>query len=52
MDTPFLRAAFQVVLGGVIVLAVGIAIGVCRDDSDGASAGASDLRTDAAEPTR
>jgi erythrin-vacuolar iron transport family protein len=27
MDTPFLRAAFQVVLGGVIVLAVGIAIG-------------------------
>jgi rubrerythrin len=27
MDTPFLRAAFQVGLGGVIVLAVGIAIG-------------------------
>jgi hypothetical protein len=27
VDTPFLRAAFQVVLGGVIVLAVGIAIG-------------------------
>jgi rubrerythrin len=27
MDTPFLKAAFQVVLGGVIVLAVGIAIG-------------------------
>jgi hypothetical protein len=28
MNTPFLRAAFQVVLGGVIVFAVGIAIGV------------------------
>ncbi|MBV8792227.1 MAG: rubrerythrin [Pseudolabrys sp.] len=27
MDTPFLRAAFQIVLGGVIVLAVGILIG-------------------------
>jgi erythrin-vacuolar iron transport family protein len=27
MDTPFLQAAFQVVLGGVIVLAVGILIG-------------------------
>ena len=27
MDTPFLQAAFQVVLGGVIVLGVGIAIG-------------------------
>jgi hypothetical protein len=27
MATPFLKAAFQVVLGGVIVLAVGIAIG-------------------------
>lgn len=27
MDTPFLHAAFQVVLGGVIVLGVGIAIG-------------------------
>src|ERR1700761_7556250 len=27
MDTPFLQAAFQVVLGGVIVLAVGIGIG-------------------------
>jgi hypothetical protein len=28
MDTPFLQAAFQVVLGGVIVLGVGILIGV------------------------
>jgi rubrerythrin len=27
MDTPFLKAVFQVVLGGVIVLAVGILIG-------------------------
>jgi len=27
MDTPFLQAAFQVVLGGVIVLGVGILIG-------------------------
>ena len=27
MDTPFLKAVFQVVLGGVIVLAVGIFIG-------------------------
>ena len=27
MDTPFLQAVFQVVLGGVIVLAVGIVIG-------------------------
>ena len=27
MDTPFLQAAFQVVLGGVIVFAVGILIG-------------------------
>jgi VIT1/CCC1 family predicted Fe2+/Mn2+ transporter len=27
MDTPFLKAAFQIVLGGVIVLAVGILIG-------------------------
>lgn len=27
MDTPFLKAAFQVVLGGAIVLAVGIVIG-------------------------
>jgi hypothetical protein len=27
MDTPFLQAVFQVVLGGVIVLAVGILIG-------------------------
>jgi hypothetical protein len=27
MDTPFLRAVFQIVLGGVIVLAVGILIG-------------------------
>ena len=27
MDTPFLKAVFQVVLGGVIVLGVGIAIG-------------------------
>ena len=27
MDTPFLQAAFQVVLGGIIVLGVGIAIG-------------------------
>jgi rubrerythrin len=28
MDTPFLKAVFQVVLGGVIVLGVGILIGV------------------------
>ncbi|MHA1553047.1 MAG: VIT1/CCC1 transporter family protein, partial [Alphaproteobacteria bacterium] len=28
MDTPFLRAAFQVVLGGSLVFAVGILIGV------------------------
>jgi hypothetical protein len=27
MDTPFLQAAFQIVLGGSIVLAVGILIG-------------------------
>jgi rubrerythrin len=27
MDTPFLQAVFQIVLGGAIVLAVGIAIG-------------------------
>ena len=27
MDTPFLQAAYQIVLGGVIVLAVGILIG-------------------------
>ena len=27
MDTPFLQAAFQIVLGGVIVLAAGILIG-------------------------
>jgi hypothetical protein len=27
MDTPFLQAVFQVVLGGVIVLGVGILIG-------------------------
>src|SRR5690242_4623589 len=27
MDTPFLKAAYQIVLGGVIVLAVGILIG-------------------------
>src|SRR5438477_2467514 len=27
MDTPFLQAVFQIVLGGVIVLAVGIVIG-------------------------
>ena len=27
MDTPFLQAAFQVVVGGVIVLAAGILIG-------------------------
>jgi hypothetical protein len=27
MDTPFLKAVFQVVLGGVIVLGVGILIG-------------------------
>jgi hypothetical protein len=27
MDTPFLQAAFQIVLGGAIVLAVGILIG-------------------------
>ena len=27
MDTPFLQAVFQIVLGGVIVLAAGILIG-------------------------
>jgi VIT1/CCC1 family predicted Fe2+/Mn2+ transporter len=27
MDTPFLRAAFEVVVGGLIVFAAGIAIG-------------------------
>jgi hypothetical protein len=27
MDTPFLKAVFRVVLGGVIALAVGILIG-------------------------
>jgi hypothetical protein len=27
MDTPFLQAVFQIVLGGIIVLGVGIAIG-------------------------
>jgi uncharacterized membrane protein len=27
MDTPFLRAAFQIIVGGVIVLAVGIFTG-------------------------
>jgi hypothetical protein len=27
MDTPFLRAAFQIVLGGFLVFATGIAIG-------------------------
>jgi uncharacterized membrane protein (DUF485 family) len=27
MDTPFLRAAFQVVLGGVLVFAAGVLIG-------------------------
>jgi hypothetical protein len=27
MDTPFLRAAFQVIVGGVCVLLVGILIG-------------------------
>jgi hypothetical protein len=27
MDTPFLQAAFQVVVGGVLVFAVGILIG-------------------------
>jgi VIT1/CCC1 family predicted Fe2+/Mn2+ transporter len=27
MDTPFLRAAFQVVVGGVLVFAAGILIG-------------------------
>jgi len=27
MDTPFLQAVFQVVLGGVIVLGIGILIG-------------------------
>jgi hypothetical protein len=27
MDTPFLRAAFEVVVGGLIVFALGIAIG-------------------------
>jgi erythrin-vacuolar iron transport family protein len=28
MDTPFLRAAFQVVVGGLLVFAVGILIGI------------------------
>jgi hypothetical protein len=27
MDTPFLRAAFQIVLGGALVFATGILIG-------------------------
>jgi hypothetical protein len=27
MDTPFMQAVFQIVLGGVIVLAAGILIG-------------------------
>jgi hypothetical protein len=27
MDTPFLQAVFQIVLGGVIVLSVGVLIG-------------------------
>ena len=27
MDTPFLQAVFQIVLGGLIVLGAGIAIG-------------------------
>jgi hypothetical protein len=27
MDTPFLQAVFQIVLGGVIVLGIGILIG-------------------------
>jgi VIT1/CCC1 family predicted Fe2+/Mn2+ transporter len=27
MDTPFLRAAFQIIVGGIIVLTVGILIG-------------------------
>jgi hypothetical protein len=27
MDTPFMQAAFQVVVGGVLVFAVGIVIG-------------------------
>jgi hypothetical protein len=27
MDTPFLQAVFQIVLGGVIVLGVGVLIG-------------------------
>jgi hypothetical protein len=27
MDTPFLRAAFQVIIGGVLVLIAGILIG-------------------------
>jgi hypothetical protein len=27
MDTPFLRAAFQIIVGGTIVLTVGILIG-------------------------
>jgi hypothetical protein len=27
MDTPFLKAVFQIVLGGIIVLAVGVLIG-------------------------
>jgi hypothetical protein len=28
MDTPFLHAAFQVVVGGVLVFAAGILIGI------------------------
>jgi hypothetical protein len=28
MDTPFLSAAFQVIVGGVLVLVAGILIGV------------------------
>jgi hypothetical protein len=27
MDTPFLRAAFQVIIGGVLVLIAGLLIG-------------------------
>ena len=34
MDTPFLQAVFQIVLGGVIVLAVGILIGAAYAEFD------------------
>ncbi len=34
MDTPFLQAAFQVVVGGVLVFAVGILIALDREVRD------------------